>query len=231
MKLYYIRLLRILFLVTWVYYVAEGADALDSIHKFKDGESAKAETVNGNFDLLVQEIRRLRLENERLAQSLAANNPSNELPVGTIAASMLSPATFEKRLLGWVLADGREVSWDTKYAEVMKKNRIPDLRAMFLRGIDVRRNDRFADPIGERDPGSEQPAEVEKHSHLVARKATATSEMSPNVAVANVWDHNNVKDYEIGGTESVANVGLSSPHGGSETRPNNVAVFYYIKVD
>ncbi|MEO0509298.1 MAG: hypothetical protein AAF065_05520 [Verrucomicrobiota bacterium] len=153
-----------------------------------------------------------------------------QLPIGTIVASML-PAKDFSELAGddgsfdpvasyWVPADGRLVA-GSKYAQKIKSN-IPDLRGIFLRGLNHSeagsfRNDDFADPDNTRTAGSYQGDAMEKHSH----KYDGYS-----------------RSHRAGGgsdNESVPRSGTqksSTPSGSStETRPVNAAVYYYIKIN
>jgi len=66
-------------------------------------------------------------------------------PIGTIVSSVLDPVTFAE-IIGevegasvrtWVLADGRDVT-DSQYSRTTHKANIPDLRDLFLRGIDAK---------------------------------------------------------------------------------------------
>lgn len=57
----------------------------------------------------------------------------NELPVGSIIHSMLSPAQFANEMGDvWVLADGRSVA-GSRYQAVQGSSTVPDLRGAFLR--------------------------------------------------------------------------------------------------
>ena len=81
----------------------------------------------------------------------------NALPIGTIVASMLEFKKFQD-VAGnnWKPADGRKVSAKSKYALLTGNKALPDLRGMFLRGLNQfdpakgPRRDKYKDPDGNR---------------------------------------------------------------------------------
>jgi hypothetical protein len=80
-------------------------------------------------------------------------------------------------------------------------------RGRFLRGID---STGTVDPDGVRAAGSVQADDFKSHSHNVYYSATG--------GLGNVW--------AALGSGSTGNTGLTTPTGGDETRPKNVAVLY-----
>src|ERR1700680_4444396 len=67
-------------------------------------------------------------------------------PVGSIIASMLTEAQFQRLAgTGWILGDGRAVP-RTAYSRITGRSSIPDLRGMFLRGQNENRNDGLQNP-------------------------------------------------------------------------------------
>ena len=87
-----------------------------------------------------------------------------QFPVGTIISSMLSYKEFQKAAGDlWKPADGRSVSAGSRYTKLTGKKTLPDLRGMFLRGLNQfdpvkgPRLDNYRDPEGkERKAGSLQ---------------------------------------------------------------------------
>ena len=64
------------------------------------------------------------------------------LPIGTIISSMLKPATIGIKYGDkWVLADGRRVSPKSEYTKLTGETTLPDLRGMFIRGMNEGRKD------------------------------------------------------------------------------------------
>lgn len=158
-------------------------------------------------------------ELEARIAALELPNPALELPVGTILSSILGPEQF-LLLHGedWILADGREVS-STAYAEITKSTNVPDLRGMFLRGINLDRNDEYADPDSSRSAGSLQDDELISHVHQYG-----WMEIGGDCSTDKCFEWGDGANRKYHNSESEA-------AGGLETRPTNVAVYYYIKVN
>jgi hypothetical protein len=154
--------------------------------------------------------------------------------VGDIVPSTLQESQFVSvHGAGWVLADGRDVT-GTKYASSVSA-KVPDLRGMFLRGINAGRTGQYADPAGDRAAGS-----YEDDATALPKSGFATSKAG---------SHNHAGKYVGNG----AGAHESGSHGGpayesqpiiadgdhshvvtggdSETRPKNAAVYYYIRVE
>lgn len=156
---------------------------------------------------------------------------AKDMPVGTIIASYLDVEHFylatknNERSPGgtwtaakskWCPADGRVVP-GSLFLEIASQDRVPDLRGMFLRGLNVMEPvpqvslspDR-SDPEN-RAVGSYQADEIKTHRH---------GYREPDGG---------------GGSVQRGGMGLepkiTDPTGGSETRPKNVAVYYYIRIN
>jgi hypothetical protein len=87
---------------------------------------------------------------------------------------------------------------------------------MFLRGMNEGRNDGKQDPDG-REAGSYQPQSIEAHRH--------------KIGTAGIWP----RTWANGGSGEPKTAykadGFTDPSGGKETRPKNVAVYFYIKIN
>jgi hypothetical protein len=163
-------------------------------------------------------------------------------PVGTIISSVLPPTEFAKavgeiegdglRKRKWILADARDVT-DTEYARKTEGKPIPDLRGMFLRGIN---------PNSLRIVGS-----LERYATALpmTKKFTGSTTVDGNhlhgggAAVSGSGDRYNAggRDYAV---INAAQTALAAGHshqievtggGDDETRPDNVAVYFYIKIN
>lgn len=157
-------------------------------------------------------------------------------PVGTVVASFLTPEQFAGAIgeqVGddatnrtWILADGRDVS-GTDYAKTAGSNAVPDLRGMFLRGLNAGRSDGkedpgnlYTDPKYERQPGNFQDEAVGIHDHEFAW----FPEEKGSSRLPATWFG--------GATESQTDIfNPIRPTPGPETRPKNVAVYYYIRIN
>jgi hypothetical protein len=113
------------------------------------------------------------------------------------------------------LADGREVT-GTAYALATGNKPVPNLQGMFLRGIDLK---------NKREAGDIQ--------HFTTAKPTNDfTGTTSSVMVQGVGPDK----YNAGGSNyfvpGPSNASIKITGGGdTETRPDNVAVFYYIKIN
>lgn len=184
----------------------------------------------------------LTLQTDRGAissKALASENitSNKELPIGTIIASYLNFEQFnaatinnEKSPTGiwssskskWAPCDGRPIPM-SKFQTVTSQLHLPDLRGMFLRGLNtfdpfqpvpVVASDK-ADPES-RVVGSFQADNLKEHSHTIPNPTVhAGSDKGPDGGSYNAWGKN----------------APTANFGGAETRPKNVAIFYYIKIN
>ena len=167
-------------------------------------------------------------------------------PTGTVISSLCDEPTFAKLIgdnsaakppkITWVLADGRNVA-GTKFAALQKRDTVPDLRGMFLRGIDPSGT---ADPAGARGAGSSQTFATALPG--VAFTGTTSEEPAhnlPNTANASRHDFFDVPGGPVAAVGVAPSPPLPPHHhaltinggGDAETRPKNVAVFYYVKIN
>ncbi len=159
-------------------------------------------------------------------------NLSAQIPVGTIISSILTPAqfatqaedpsTFDATVSKWALADNRDVT-GSSFASVTGSSTVVDLRGMFLRGVNSGRSDGNQDPGGARTAGSLQQDELESHNHSNgAFQYLLQDSCSDTIAAA--------KDNTCGEPNLVSREAIQAS-GGAETRPRNVAVYYYIRIN
>lgn len=143
--------------------------------------------------------------------------------VGDVVASMLTVEQFQAlRGTGWVLADGGSYA-GSRYAEITGRSSVPDLRGVFLRGKDHGRNaeDGRGNPGGDFALGDYQPDEVGSHGHEVE-----------------IADSTDIGEQEVPVISEGTTSEEADPHnlrttedGGSETRPRNVTVNYFIRIN
>lgn len=157
----------------------------------------------------------------QLLESQPTSAIQASLPIGTVIASVLSPANFSHYYgQDWIIADGREINTRTKYFEMTGKSTVPDFRGRFLRGMNVGST---VDPQSNRQVGSTQEDSIINHTHTIA--SVTSKSHGPN----NQHPHG----YQNGGyglpVSSTGNVvGTVST---SETRPKNTSVYFYIKIN
>jgi len=163
---------------------------------------------------------------------------AKDTPIGALIASHLSFDELKKDnpdfATYWQPADGRSVARDTAYFKIktdqsLNAVNLPDLRGVFLRGMN-----RF-DPAGELGPvstvqadpetrkaGSFQGEEFKSHNHPISNSGPAFAYQVSGMGIQSN------KGTEIRFTPPSMTVGAA---GGAETRPKNVAVYYYIRVN
>lgn len=143
--------------------------------------------------------------------------PGAPLPVGSVVASYLAPHQMQERYgEQWVLADGREVSTKTTFHDITGKTRVPDLRGMFIRGLNVERKDGKEDPEGrDRLVGEYQADALQQHRHAIT--------------TAGIWGRS-FKGEDGSPRTAYEKTGETSEKGGTETRARNIALYYYIKI-
>jgi microcystin-dependent protein len=174
-------------------------------------------------------------------------------PIGSIMpfyGTAATAATLE--LGGWFLCDGRSIASindnvlfpDEKTAlqTVIGSPNLPDLRGLFLRGIDPAGGTQH-DPDADRAVGNVQSSEIQGHSHNYDKANSPTASANANVSVntnttsvmnneadvsvltsasATGGDHSHTINHTTTATTNAGN--------GTDTRPVNAAVNYLIKV-
>jgi hypothetical protein len=165
---------------------------------------------------------------------------SRDMPVGTIVASFLTMEQFlaatDKRAWKsatsrWSPADGREVP-GSAFAFATSKARVPDLRGMFLRGLNasepnVVRTDEYADPEANRQVGSLQRDAFQGHGHRYENSGTTAH--NPNGTFMGVNGNNDFSGVRILEPKTIDIYG--PVRAGKETRPTNIAVYYYVRIN
>ena len=164
------------------------------------------------------------------------------LPVGSIVSSLLVPdvfaysagdnVKFSAQQSSWSPADGRSVA-GSRYEQLANNDSAPDLRGLFLRSVNEypdgeRRTDAFADPE-DRMAGALQASAVQSHVHRL--------EPYPEGGVDNHGSGHNARiQIEDGPAAANQNPRLLAGRCvngscGPETRPKNIAVYYYLKIN
>lgn len=206
-------------------------NVLDRLNSKAQGLVNSPETIGAiqkKIGELVQSNALVSLEPivEKKRQELQQINPQAfyaEVPLGTVIASTLPPVVMDSAgIKAWVLADGRDVA-GSDYAKITNRSRVPDLRGVFLRGINSGRTDEWVDPAGERAPGDLEKDEFRSHNHRIGTSGADTFSMAPGGATQRLAQF--INDAYSGGGPKQTDVA-----GGQETRPVNAAVYFYIKI-
>jgi len=164
---------------------------------------------------------------------------------GTVISSLLKPEQFaelmnDKAFKIWVLADGREVGSDSKYAKYVQtkclarasetKFCVPDMTNKFLRGI--------AADSGRQVGSLEQQATNLPKNIKVSISEGAHQHSVINTAHSSHSGGNSGRGSHLGAL-TTRNTSGSGSHvhtvtitgGDDETRPVNIGVYYYIKIN
>lgn len=164
---------------------------------------------------------------------------SKEFPLGTIITSVLDFKQFsstsknnEKSASGdwtsrkskWAPCDGRPIPY-SKYSILASQTNAPDLRGVFLRGLNSFDSSYTIQPTDtsqlnpDKTPaGIYQKDLVGHHSHLVEPSGTVV------VRGGNILAGNGGPAFSDGTVTIKENEG-------NETRPKNVSIYYYIKIN
>ncbi|KPA16186.1 tail fiber protein [Candidatus Magnetomorum sp. HK-1] len=174
----------------------------------------KSEKLTKILECLKDEIEKIKKEKN-----------SSDLPVGTIISSMVPPKKFFKKYSEkkWRTANGDTIPSFFEYVAITGNKKLPDLRGMFLRGLNLDRNDGNQDPEGnKRTPGSYQRDELKNHIHGLNWWASGGMKLPNRYPGINNSYNPKPNQGSINGV---------TPYGGAETRPKNVSIYWYIKIN
>jgi hypothetical protein len=192
----------------------------DTLTVFKSNTTAKAAEVNANFALLSARI-------DSLSKALSLANSNNQLPIGTVAAFLITPGTD-----GYL--PGSNSSWVIAAGQTVGNINVPDMRGRFLRGICYTVtgcSTTVIDPDGERKPGIPQEDAFQSHAHLLPMQTSVSSGGGGGYSIAHDSKSGWSKYYTSKpDSTSEPDMSNSKPRISNETRPKNVAVFWYVKV-
>jgi len=174
---------------------------------------------------------------------------SMEMPVGTVIASFLGweqfqsatkcnamnpNSTWQADTSKWCPADGRETpnSLFTRYASSVH---VPDLRGMFLRGVNTIDFNPAIQSIPALDPHKKDPVDrpagdyqsdsVGPHSHSYGPIPSEVNSPGGNAGSGQHWGSYGGHEHDKGNTSDI-----TEPKS-TETRPKNVSVFYYVRIN
>jgi len=184
-----------------------------TLHTFSGGTAIFASEMNTNFTNIKAEIVTLK---SQVAELQAANAV---FPIGAIIASFVAPDA-NGYMTGssdvWALADAAKPSGSTYSGTWV------DMRGQFIRGMNVSGG---ADPDNSRVIGSIQGDALNTHRHNLILTAVSTVNPADPIGIAAQFASSRVSQPDY--TDSTAGDGSTFS---TETRPTNVAVYWYIKV-
>lgn len=180
---------------------------------FSSGGTISAAEMNANFQALKQAIM------------------DEVVPIGTVISSLVAPDASKDYMSGtssqvWAYADG------TKPASASYSGAFPDLRGKFIRGLDdgLAYTGGVSDPDTGRAVGSLQADAFQGHKHTMVMNGGMTGTATAAIAPTNAAIGWSVHQSAFMGDEIDTNTSYGSPRFAGETRPVNVAVYWYIKV-
>jgi hypothetical protein len=170
-------------------------------------------------------------------RSDSARIATNGVPVGTII-SYFGEVTDSIANTGWLVCRGQSTSGYPQLGLLIGPL-VPDLRGMFLRGANLGRSDSLADPAVRlggtplQKIGSVQTDAFEAHNHTNDPPGPVPVGSYGLVRRSAGGDTSTVASTDSTGSgfqPSVTETPRSIPiQGGSETRPNNIAIHWLIK--
>lgn len=150
--------------------------------------------------------------------SLSAVDGPRAAAVGDIVNSILAPDAFASlHGPGWVLMAGQNIE-GSKLHTVADIGTLPDARGMFLRGKQHARTE-GGNPDGDLAIGQTQSDTVGPHTHG-QRYGSVKGHFSPSG-----WEH--VPHVTHNGSTGVP----TASNNGTESRPRNITINIYIKID
>lgn len=138
--------------------------------------------------------------------------------IGDIKYSLLEQDKFrEVHGSDWELLMGQDIAVDSKLALFTGIAKLPDARGVFLRGMNLGRSTNTGDSDPNRPLGSYQKDDLKSHDHGI---------MTDRESVAKYSDYKRTV-FEVARDETIR----TQKTGGPETRPRNITVYIYVKVN
>lgn len=172
-----------------------------------------------------QEAARFRSAvSEALLQSMQGNINyllGAVLPIGSKVDSLLTETQFQDIAgAGWVLMDGRNIA-TSSLALLTGITVLPDARGVFVRGKNNGRSGSTGNPDGDVALGTSQSDAFASHTHTLTAQDQIASYNGPGRGNGNDGD-----DYET----KVISISADAA-GGNETRPRNITMNTFIRIN
>jgi hypothetical protein len=153
--------------------------------------------------------------------SFSRNEIKSVGAIGDVKYSVLAPEKFrEENGNGWVLMDDKVPVIGSDLNKKHGITEIPDVRGLFIRSLNLTRSDKKTDQFfnenkRQRLVGEYQSDTLKSHNHKY--KSSSTKPVSGKGSWSQfAWDP---AEY------------ISDNYGGLETRPKNIALYTYIKIN
>jgi hypothetical protein len=153
--------------------------------------------------------------------------------IGDIKYSILEPSKFIQLNPDWLLMDG---GTSTISDSIFKKSKLhleqgiaalPDARGMFIRGMNLGRPNDKGDSEGDSTVGRYQYDAIKKHTHDLNTNQHAIATMHGSDKAEGGTDRYLSTSYNL--IIQIKDTGTNL--NGEETRPRNIALYTYIKVN
>jgi hypothetical protein len=183
-------------------------------------------SINGrlsNTEDTIKELNPTSLKTEMIKTINSAKSDINKLngnlikgSIGDVKYSVLNEVKFkELNGEGWTLMNGDKIP-NSKLCKFSGICTLPDARGTFIRGMNENRSSNSGDSDGNRPVGKFQSDSFKSHSHPYVN--------------AGVWNRS-WKGDDSGPKTAHQKAGSTSLVGSKETRPRNITLFTYIKID
>ena len=220
--------------------VAAGIEGVRASLGRVEGEVADLQGLAG-------QVEGLRMTQEDLTGQVEGlpGPEASQPPVGTVIASLLSESEFQG-LFGksWALADGRAVE-GSGYEKLTGNKNVPDLRGVFLRGKNHDRASDSGNPDGDLTVGTFQGDALQEHTHSynLGMGKKGREDLSGSFGVgdsgASTTTRGRAKErvhlaIPIKREALARTLGVDRDKGiriGSESRPRNVTVNFFVRID
>jgi hypothetical protein len=214
------------------------------------GAGASARMAETSVTRIAEEARGATGRVDQALSALESGLAKSPVPVGTIVASILTPPeyaqtsgdpqVFDPTRSRWASADGSQVV-GSLYHTITNGKAVPDLRGVFLRGVNLARVDGNQDPDGSRLAGQLQRWSTGfPRDGLTLTPAGNHTHGGPDGIVAGHVGGGrgaHASGDHVGPAYGSEPMKVSGEHvhevsgGDPETRPTNVAVYYYIRIN
>lgn len=163
--------------------------------------------------------------------------------IGDVRTSLVAPDEFMERNPGWVWMDGRNVE-GSKFEEIFGTVNIPDTKDQFLRGMGGRHDGTESSLKNQsRKPGSYQAYSTAMPNNAFSGTTESAGEhthaqrvYSHNGNANRKWvrdtvQHRWINQNLLGAAAPAHSHAVVISGGDNETRPENIAVFFYVKIN
>ncbi|MEJ1242528.1 hypothetical protein WBG78_30550 [Chryseolinea sp. T2] len=141
--------------------------------------------------------------------------------IGSVQYSVLPPNLFVKENgTGWVLMNGAEIAGSALH-QLAGIDKLPDARGVFLRSMNLGRDPASGDCEPDRSVGDYQGDMVGEHSH---KSSHSNYHGTDKVEGGGAYPRVMLEERHFEST-----LGVEQPH--AETRPRNISLYLYIKID